>query len=81
MSPFAATRTGSTTSRSLPALLTTRETAELLRVDPRTIDRWAAEERLHPVRLGRRTIRYRADELLDLIDPKPGHEARLGDQP
>jgi excisionase family DNA binding protein len=55
-------------------LLTTREAAELLRVDPRTVERWTIEGRLRRVRLGERTVRYRADDLAELIAPHNDHE-------
>jgi excisionase family DNA binding protein len=54
--------------RSLPALLTTSEVAELLRVSPRTVDRWAIEGRLPRVQIAR-AVRYRADDIAALIDP------------
>jgi excisionase family DNA binding protein len=54
---------------SFPSLLTTAEVASLLRVDPRTIERWCQEGRLRPIRLAPRSVRYRADEIAALIDP------------
>jgi excisionase family DNA binding protein len=63
----------------LPALLTVRETADALRVNPRTIERWTAEGRLRRVKLAPRCVRYRADDVAELIasDESPAATARL----
>jgi excisionase family DNA binding protein len=55
-------------TRKVPALLTTPEVAEVLRVSPRTIDRWAAEGRLRRFHLAPGSVRYRADDILALLD-------------
>lgn len=48
--------------------LTRQEAAARLRVHPHTLDRWAAQGYLHPIRYpsptgGRPTIRYTAEEI------------------
>lgn len=48
-------------------LLTPAETAELLRVSPQTLRRYAAERRLEAVRLTARTLRYRRASVEALI--------------
>lgn len=49
-------------------LLTTRETAELLRVSTRTIGRYAKAKLLTPIRLTSRTVRFRANEVKQLLN-------------
>lgn len=49
-------------------MLTTPEVAALLRVSPRTVDRWALEGRLPRVQIAR-AVRYRADDIAALIAP------------
>lgn len=51
-----------------PRLLTATEVAELLGLTPRTVKRLAAEGRLARVVLGRRSTRYRQDDVARLID-------------
>lgn len=46
-------------------LLTPREAAALVKVDPRTIHRWIAQGYLTPVRLGPRSTRIRKADLLN----------------
>jgi excisionase family DNA binding protein len=58
----------------LPALLTTPEVAELLRVSPRTVDRWAIEGRIPRVHVGARAVRYRVDDIAALIGPVNDHD-------
>ena len=44
---------------TLPLLLTSKETAELLRVDQRTLRRLVQEGEVpHPLRIGRRAVRW-----------------------
>ena len=54
---------------SFPELMTTREVAAVLRVDPRTIQRWAARGRLARVRLPTHTTRYRRCDVEALLEP------------
>ena len=49
-------------------LLTEREVADVFRVTPRTIRRWAAGGTLDAIRV-HGTTRYRADDVAALIDP------------
>jgi excisionase family DNA binding protein len=49
-------------------ILNRSEVAVLLQVSDRTIDRWAAEGRLHRIRLSPRTTRYRLDDVQRLVD-------------
>lgn len=69
MSPSAAISIASPEGRTLPILLTVDEVADVLRVNPRTVERWSAEGRLQRVDLGPRTVRYRATDVAALIDP------------
>lgn len=59
------------TAALLPAapLLTTAQAAEVLGLRPQTLRLWACRETgpLRPVRLGRRTLRWRADEIARLM--------------
>jgi excisionase family DNA binding protein len=66
--PTVIARTSSPATRTLPELLTAQEVADALRVERRTIERWSDSGRLHRVRLGRRTVRYRASEVLALLE-------------
>jgi len=52
-----------------PALLTKAETADLLRVSVKTLDRWRAAGLLVPIELGEgvRSIRYRREDVEALI--------------
>jgi predicted transcriptional regulator of viral defense system len=58
-------------ARSVPVagaqLLTEREVGDILRVTPRTVRTMASAGRLTRVRLGRRSTRYQAAEVLALI--------------
>jgi excisionase family DNA binding protein len=56
--------------RSDLALLTPVEVADLLRVTPRTVQRWASQGRLERVRLGGRLVRYTPDSVQALIHPE-----------
>ena len=58
----------------VPSLLTRAEVAELLRVSPRTIDRWVTEGRLSRVQLAR-AVRFRADDIAGLLNT-PTNETR-----
>ena len=57
-------------------LLTEREVGSLLRIAPRTVRVLAAEGRLTRVRLGRRSTRYRLDDVVALIDGCTNSETR-----
>lgn len=61
-------QTGPATAPVIDRLLTEQETAEILRWDPKTLQRrrWLG---LGPpfVRIGERTIRYRARDILEFI--------------
>jgi excisionase family DNA binding protein len=78
MSPLAPVDVSLPEMQTLPRLLTTREVARALRVDPRTIKRWAAEGRLQRVQLAPGTTRYRADAVAALIEAHNDHEPRPG---
>lgn len=52
-------------------LVTLCEAAKILAVSVKTVRRYIAAGDLDAVRLGRRTIRVRADSLDDLIDAHP----------
>jgi excisionase family DNA binding protein len=71
MSGLAATRPSSSEQRTLPLpeLLTTREVAEALRVDARTIERWAEQGRLPRIQIAPKTVRYRVEDVAALIRP------------
>lgn len=50
--------------------LTKNEAAALLRVQPRTIDRWAAEGMITKYRIeGIQSVRFDRDELASLVQP------------
>lgn len=49
-------------------LMTPREVAAVLRVDPRTVARWARASRLNPVRTLGGHRRYRTSEVRDLVE-------------
>lgn len=67
-----------TIPRHLVSLL---EAAEILAVSPKTVRRYIAAGDLDAVRLGRRTIRIKAESLDRLIDAHPVNtwRARRGD--
>lgn len=44
-------------------LITVRQAAEELQVQPNTVYRWCARGLLHPVRLGTRAVRFRRSEI------------------
>lgn len=48
-------------------LVSARQVAEQLGVDPKTVRRWAAAGRLSLVRLGPRSIRFHQSEVDELI--------------
>lgn len=54
-------------SKNETVLLTKKETAEVLRVTQRTLDRYRLSGILTPIYLGR-TVRYRRDDVQALID-------------
>ena len=52
----------------------------MCRVDPRTVERWTAQGRLRRIVLAPKTVRYRADDIAELLTPtdgSPAVEARL----
>ncbi|MXQ65321.1 helix-turn-helix domain-containing protein [Actinomadura rayongensis] len=51
-----------------PILYTPAEVAQLLRVDPKTVTRWAKTGTLRPVTLPSGHRRYHADEIHRLLD-------------
>lgn len=60
-----------------PVLMTAVEVAELLRVDPATIRRWASEGQLPAIRLpGKRALRFRRSDV-DALLVDPTREALL----
>jgi len=62
----------------ISALLTTDEVAAIFRVNPRTVERWTSDGRLHRVELGARTVRYRAEDVAALIDTSNDHDPARG---
>lgn len=52
-------------------LLTPGEVAELFRVDPKTVKRWAMEGKLHPICTLGGHRRYRAAEIQAHLDGEP----------
>jgi excisionase family DNA binding protein len=52
------------TGNGLPAFLTAREVADMLRVDERTVLRWAQEDATMPATRVRRVIRFEREALL-----------------
>ncbi|GAA4085066.1 BldC family transcriptional regulator [Actinomadura miaoliensis] len=60
------------------ALLTAAEVAELFRVDPKTVGRWASEGRLGSIRTLGGHRRYRSAEVFALLngDPPSQNETR-----
>jgi excisionase family DNA binding protein len=66
----------------LPGLLTRAEVAVLLRIGERTVDRWTIEGRLRRVEIAPRTIRYRAEDIEAMTQPRndddpPGKRAAV----
>jgi excisionase family DNA binding protein len=62
-------------SQQRTRLLTPKEVAELLRVTPRTVRRWAAEGHLQRVRPGGRLSRYTPESVESLIRSTTNSEA------
>ena len=52
-----------------PTILTTREAADLLRVSPRSLQRWRAQGLLPAVSLGAQIVRFRREDVLALFSP------------
>jgi excisionase family DNA binding protein len=50
-------------------ILTTREAADLLRVSPRSLQRWRAQGLLPAVSLGAQIVRFRRSDVLALLAP------------
>lgn len=59
-------------------LLTAGEVAARLRVNRVTVYRWADEGSLRSVRLGRRALRFRVEDVDDFIAHPPGNGATGG---
>jgi len=55
-------------------LLTPAEVAALFNVDPKTVTRWAARGRLHPVMTPGGHRRYRKSEIVAFFSGDPGEE-------
>jgi len=53
---------------ALPDLMTPREVAALFHVSERTIRNWRREGRLTATRITARTVLYRSENVIDLID-------------
>lgn len=51
-----------------PGLMTAADVAARLQVDVRTVRRWEAAGKLKARRLGRRTVRYRREDVERFID-------------
>lgn len=60
-------RTQSTRSTPVDGLLTTAEVAELANVSEQTVRRWRYDGDLPFFRLGYRTVRFRRDDVAELI--------------
>jgi excisionase family DNA binding protein len=52
--------------QNVPELLTKAETADLLSVGLKTLERWEKQGLLHPIRISR-TVRYRRDDIEALL--------------
>ncbi|HEY2181327.1 MAG TPA: helix-turn-helix domain-containing protein [Solirubrobacteraceae bacterium] len=69
----------------MPELLTPTEVAQLLRITPRTVNRYAVDGRLQRVKIGERLSRYRREDVLALIDPEnsdaPVHQTEATPKP
>lgn len=55
-------------SEPLPTLLTTEEVAKALRVDPRSVRRWAQEGKLPSVKLAGTVLRFRAVDVKQWVE-------------
>ena len=55
-------------------LLTPREVAELFRVDPKTVTRWARAGRLTAIRTPGGHRRYKENEVRDILRRREGDE-------
>ncbi|BBY41800.1 helix-turn-helix domain-containing protein [Mycolicibacterium celeriflavum] len=55
--------------KSLPALLSIQQSADVFGLSAKTIRRWLAEGRIKGCRLGKRTIRIDRDSLLAVARP------------
>ena len=58
-------------SNRTPEWLTPGEVAALLRVDPKTVGRWAADGRIHSIRTPGNHRRFRATEIQALLEGPP----------
>ena len=71
-----ATQTDTLTRPPLPTFLTTRDVADMLRVDERTVLRWAQRDASMPaIRLGR-VVRFEREPLLRWLARKQPRAAR-----
>jgi excisionase family DNA binding protein len=71
------------TAERIDPLLCADEVAQMLNVSVRTVHRLAEDGRLERVRLGHRTIRYRPENVAELIgsaynDDTPAANGRVG---
>jgi excisionase family DNA binding protein len=57
--------------QNLSPFLTTSEAAELLRVQPRTIQYWEKSGRINALRISGRGVRFKREDVLALISPDP----------
>jgi len=53
--------------KDVPDLLTKTDTAKLLHVSIKTLERWEKDGLLHPIRISR-SVRYRRDDIEALIE-------------
>ncbi len=64
-------KTGGTSLEDLPALLTVKEVAKILRVSPLTVKRWTKRGRLPAIRINSRgDRRYRKETILYYLGSK-----------
>lgn len=61
--------TGRADTSGLPALLTIRQVADVLIVDPKTVRRRIADGTLTAVRVGPRTIRVPVESVMKVAEP------------
>jgi excisionase family DNA binding protein len=56
---------------NLSPFLTMREAAEVLRIEPRTLQYWVRQGRIQQLQISGRGVRFRKDEVLALISSDP----------
>lgn len=57
--------------QELPELLTASEVAAALRVTKVTVHRWSKDGTLSPIRLGSKAVRFRREDVAQLLRPEP----------